>query len=209
MAPKRQELANSPTLGLLRHGETEWNVLGKIQGSQDSPLTARGMRQVARWVPTLRRYGWDRIYASDLPRVQQTVAILNSELQLPLHFDTGLREQDWGSWEGQTLADIKNTEEKELQRQVTRGWEFQPPGGESRADVRNRVFTSLYTIVENHENETVLLVCHQTIIKVILYHLSRSNFLPGETPEVESNNFHLIDYQGGNFAINTMNISRN
>lgn len=208
MATKRQDAENNTILGLLRHGETEWNVLGKIQGSKDSPLTLKGKCHVAQWLPTLRRWDWDRIYASDLPRVKQTVAILNSELQLPVHYAPGLREQDWGQWEGQTLADIKKTQKKELLRQVAKGWEFQAPGGESRAVVRNRVFASLHSIVKKHVGEKLLLVCHQGIIKIIFYHLSSSNFLPGETPRVEPNNFHLIGYSSGDFIINTMNISR-
>ena len=56
------------TFGFLRHGQTEWNTLKKIQGSGDSPLTEKGKQETDQWTKTLQRYRWDRIIASDLGR---------------------------------------------------------------------------------------------------------------------------------------------
>ena len=126
------------TFGLLRHGQTEWNSLKKIQGSCDSPLTQEGRAQITEWSHTLQKFDWDRIVASDLGRVKETVEIINDRLHLPLLFDQRLREQAWGEWEGLTIPYIKEYFSAELERRVQMGWDFSAPGGETRLAVKNR-----------------------------------------------------------------------
>ena len=102
------------TFGLLRHGQTEWNKLKKIQGSSDSPLTSKGQEMTAEWSLILKKYNWHRIFASDMGRVKETVSILNRELNVPVKHDKRLREQFWGDWEGLTLPYVKDTFREEL-----------------------------------------------------------------------------------------------
>lgn len=109
--------ANS-VFGLLRHGETEWNTKKRIQGFNNSPLTAKGISQTKEWARTLQQWEWDQIYASDLGRVKQTAAILNQSLQLPTFFDKRLREQNWGDWEGLTIPVIKKDYKEELKNEL-------------------------------------------------------------------------------------------
>ncbi|PHR27005.1 MAG: phosphoglycerate mutase [Desulfotalea sp.] len=194
--------------GLLRHGETEWNAVKRIQGLSNSQLTARGIRQTKQWAQTLGQWEWDQIYASDLGRVQETVAILNESLGLPTHFDTRLREQNWGEWEGRTIASIKTDFKKELQERVALGWGFSAPGGETRTSVLNRAFEVLHYIAGDMPPKKTLIVCHQGVIKTILYHLKGRQFLPEEEPLIQHNNLHLIDYNQVGFNINTLNIPR-
>jgi len=200
---------NEPTLfGLLRHGETEWNAQKKIQGLKNSPLTPKGVELTRAWLPTLERWEWDQIIASDLGRVQQTVALLNERLKIPVQFDVRLREQDWGAWEGCTIASIRKEQAEDLQERVAKGWHFKAPGGETRASVRDRVFIALEEIAGNHPGKKNLIVCHQGIIKVILYHLSNRAFLPEEGSMVKANNLHIIAHHNNEFAIDTLNIER-
>ncbi|NOR23103.1 MAG: hypothetical protein GQ542_01690 [Desulforhopalus sp.] len=102
------------SFGLLRHGQTEWNKLKKIQGSCDSPLTSYGKEVITEWSLFLKKYKWDRILASDLGRVKETVSILNKELNIPVEYTSQLREQDWGEWEGMTIPYIKKAIIQEL-----------------------------------------------------------------------------------------------
>ncbi|MBU1567073.1 MAG: histidine phosphatase family protein [Proteobacteria bacterium] len=132
------------TFGLLRHGQTIWNTQKRIQGFGDSPLTEKGREQTGLWLPTLKRWVWDRIIASDLGRVQETVAILNQELQLPITFDARLREQSWSQWEGLTIPEIKENFKEELARRMDMGWHFSALGGEARQAVKERVIATLY-----------------------------------------------------------------
>lgn len=194
--------------GLLRHGETEWNTQKRIQGSCNSPLTPKGISQTKEWAHILHQWEWDQIYASDLGRVKQTVAILNESLQLPTYFDERLREQNWGEWEGLTIPSVKRDFKQELRRRVALGWEFSAPGGESRTSVLNRVFEALEQIVKEAPRKKTLIVCHQGVIKAILYHLSGREFLPEEDPLIQHNNFHLLSYDKNTFDILRLNIPR-
>ena len=194
--------------GLLRHGETVWNTQKRIQGLENSPLTPHGIRQTRAWLATLKQWDWQQIYASDLGRVKETVALINEDLQLPVHYDIRLREQNWGSWEGCTLASIKTLHKEELEKRVAMGWDFSAPKGETRASVRDRVFEVLYEITCNTPDNKTLIVCHQGIIKTILYHLTNRAFLPQEDSLIQPNNLHLISHSNKSFYIHTLNIKR-
>ena len=209
MEPTTAEKTTPPTtFGLLRHGQTEWNIQKRIQGSGDSPLTEVGRRQTAEWIPTLQKYRWDRILASDQGRVRQTVAILHQQLKLPTTFDLRLREQNWGSWEGLTIPYIQDNFQNELARRVTMGWQFSAPDGETRQAVKDRVFQTLDEAARNWPGQHILVVCHQGVIKTALYHLTEREFLPGEDPLLQHNRLHIISCSGSGFSPLQLNIPR-
>ena len=201
---------NTPaaTFGLLRHGQTEWNILKKIQGSGDSPLTPEGKEQTGEWGRTLKRFGWNRIIASDLGRVRETVGILNRELQLPVVYDNRLREQNWGNWEGLTIPYIHDNFAKDLARRVAMGWNFAAPGGETRLAVKDRVLSTLTESAEKWPGQKILVVCHQGVVKSVLYYISNRDFLPGEDPLLQHNRLHVIRYSLGQFSAEELNIPR-
>lgn len=196
------------TFGLLRHGETEWNILKKIQGSGDSPLTTKGREQTGEWAKTLMRYKWDHIIASDLGRVRATVDILNHELGLPVSFDPRLREQHWGEWEGLTIPSIQENNKEDLARRVARGWDFSAPGGETRLAVKDRVLTTLLEKVKEWPGQKILVVCHQGVVKSVLYFITGREFLPGEDPLLQHNRLHLISCTRNQFSPVELNIPR-
>jgi len=98
------------TILLIRHGETEWNSLGKWQGQQDSPLTDQGISQAAalghRLKLSLQQV--DRVYSSDLPRAKRTAEIINAILAArePVHEVSLLRERSFGIFEGRTRDEV-------------------------------------------------------------------------------------------------------
>lgn len=192
--------------GVLRHGQTEWNVLKKIQGSCDSPLTAAGRKQTALWSQTVKNYHWQRIVASDLGRVRETVAILNQQLRLPVTFDSRLREQEWGDWEGLTIPAIEENHRQELARRVALGWNFSAPGGETRQSVRERALATLVEAAEKWPGQKILIVCHQGVVKSLLYHISGREFMPGEDPLMHHDRFHIISLSGDRFTTVALNI---
>lgn len=205
----RHERQTLPTLfGLLRHGQTVWNTEKRIQGHGDSPLTAEGREQTAKWLPTLQGCRFDRIMASDLGRVRETVAIINRALQLPVDYDPRLREQNWGEWEGMTLAAIQANCREELARRVAMGWQFSAPGGESRQAVKERIFAALSEAAGKWPGHQILVICHQGVIKTALYHLTGRDFQPGEDPLLHHNRLHLISCAGSVFSPVRLNIPR-
>lgn len=194
------------TFGLLRHGQTEWNILKKIQGSADSPLSEQGRQQTAVWREALQKYGWHRIIASDLGRVRATVAILNEKLDLPQRFDSRLREQHWGEWEGLTLPYLQQNCRQDLARRMAMGWEFAAPGGETRRAVKDRVLAALRESAQKWPGQKILVICHQGVIKAVLYSFDNRDFLPGEDPLLQHNRLHLISCTDEDFAPLQLNI---
>jgi len=194
--------------GLLRHGQTEWNTLKRIQGSGDSPLTGRGKKEINEWAVSLKNNHWDRIIASDLGRVRATVDILNQKLHLPVTFDPRLREQHWGDWEGLTLPFIEKNHKEDLACRVAMGWDFSAPGGETRLAVRDRALTVLLDSAKKWPGKKILVVCHRGVVKSVLYFITGRKYLPGEDHLLQNNRLHLISCTRQRFAAVQLNISR-
>ena len=182
----------SPTFYLLRHGETEWNSQKRRQGRRDSPLTERGIRQALANASKLRsRLSFDHsltIFSSPLGRAAQTASIVIKELGLPpeiIEYETSLVECSFGQWEGLTEKEITRQFPKEWEARCSDRWNYPPPGGESYADVHNRV-SSWYS--SSSFEGTVIIVGHGLTSRVF-----RGIFLGLSAQEV----FELNEPQDG------------
>ena len=132
------------TLLLVRHGETDWNAEGRLQGHTDRPLNDHGRRQAKALAERLAGEGADAIYASDLSRAKETAEILGTRLGLPVVIDADLREKNWGNWEGLTGDERIHVE-------------FE---GESVQEHRERVLRAIERISERHPGQRVIVVTH-------------------------------------------------
>ena len=195
-------------IGLLRHGETVWNREKRIQGSGNSPLTAEGIAMSRAWGQHLITGStkWNRIVTSPLLRAVETAELVNESLQLPLMTDQTLREKDWGRWEGLTLMQIKQNYPELLETLTTHGWEFKPPGGESRRAALTRVLGGLQTLRQRFAGENLLLVSHLGVIKSLLYHIEGRDFLPSEPKILYKNRFHIISHENNGYSIVSKNM---
>jgi len=203
----QQNKAPSKTLiGLLRHGITLWNEEKRIQGSMDSPLSEHGKEVTKAWARQLVSEKWDRIVASDLKRVRETVTILNTSLKLPLFFEPRLREMHWGSWEGLPIKDIYSQEATLVEEMVQAGWEFRPPQGESRKEALTRAKIGINNAVSRWSGEKILVVCHLGIIKCLICDSVGSSFLPGETPSISKDSLHLLEVENARISCLKLNI---
>ncbi len=180
-------------LALLRHGKTEWNEEGRIQGRHDSPLSPSGRRQVHEWGKFLTDYTIDQIIASDLGRVRETVEILQEYCgNVPITWNSGLREQSWGQWEGKTFRELKTEQPEKLAAQIRAGWNFCPPEGESRIEVLKRSLPVLTKTLQQFPGKQVLIVSHEGVVNSIIYHLARRTFLPEEKHLLQKRQLHLL-----------------
>ncbi|MEA2116826.1 MAG: histidine phosphatase family protein [Thermodesulfobacteriota bacterium] len=196
----------TPTqFGLIRHSLTLWNEEKRIQGRMNSPLSETGCRMAAAWGPELRGLHWDRILASDLGRVQETVTLVNQELHLPLHIDPLLQEQDWGEWSGLSFPELFSRFGPEVRQQEAAGWAFRPPGGESRNEVLARGQQALRDAADKWPGQDILIVCHEGIIKTLLYHLLGRKFLPDEPKILGGYQLHLLQIDGDDLKLIEMN----
>jgi probable phosphoglycerate mutase len=140
-----------PVLYYIRHGETDWNVEGRLQGWHDPALNAVGRRQAAVCADVLRDlieqdgqqtpadFGY---VASPLQRARQTTEIMRSALGLEpgdYRVDPRLREIGFGDWEGLTFRDVRSRAPQALAERERNKWSFVPPGGESYAQVALRM----------------------------------------------------------------------
>ncbi len=150
------------TLYLLRHGETEFNIAGRLQGQQDSPLTARGRVQARGHGALLATLiddpaAW-RVVASPLGRTMDTARLACAELGLPetaIETDPRLMELAYGEWEGLTYDEIETRYRDDWAARQRDPWGFVVPGGESYAMVAARAGAFLAvprgnTIVVSH-----------------------------------------------------------
>jgi broad specificity phosphatase PhoE len=140
----------APTIYYMRHGETDWNVEGRLQGGIDTPLNQLGLSQAAHAGRVLAglfvRQGLDAsnlaFVASPLQRARVTMDMVRAELKLPpggYALDDRLREIGYGHWEGSTLAQARVSHPELYASRERDKWSALPPGGESYASVQIRM----------------------------------------------------------------------
>lgn len=191
--------------GLVRHAETEWNRAKRIQGQQDAPLTTEGRACSQKWGRQLAPYKWDFLLASDLGRACETAMLINATLRIPLQTDAGLREQHWGDWTARPIKELKVKEADRLAVLEAAGWGFAPPGGESRRQVRDRSLVALLTAARNWPGKRIIVVCHEGVVKCLIYHLTGRRFLSSEGRLLKPRHLHLISERDGHFGLDQVN----
>lgn len=140
----------APVIYYIRHGETSWNALGRLQGVQDIPLNDLGRKQAAHAGNVLAdlfaRDGRDKselaFVASPLIRARATMELVRGSLKLPRDgyaLDDRLREIGYGEWEGATLPEMQLRDPDLYARRQAEKWTVSPPGGESYVDVQARM----------------------------------------------------------------------
>lgn len=189
----------------MRHGLTEWNRDSRIQGNTDIELCDEGRDMARKWAQTLSEHEFDCILTSSLGRAKETAEIINETLGLPMHEDPRLGEQDWGEWTGLTKAELKKIF-KLVKKQEKRGFQFQPPGGESRDEVLMRACDALIDFSTENPGKSVLVVTHNGVIKCLTYILSGLDFVPGDPMPIEPYRLHRIDCLENELAIGELNM---
>ena len=117
---------------LVRHGETDWNVIGRAQGQADQPLNERGLAQAELVGRHIREnYDVGVIWSSDLSRCARTAGAVGA----PVRLTETIREINFGEWEGRRWDEIRTESPEGIGRFVSGDPQFRPPGGESMSDV--------------------------------------------------------------------------
>ncbi len=164
----------------IRHGETAWNVDTRIQGQLDIDLNDKGRWQAQRVARALAEETIHHVYSSDLSRAHATARAIAQHSGEPtarkVQLHTGLRERGFGTFEGQTWADIETRWPEESRRWRQRDPHFAPPGGETPLQVRERVAQTVNAIAAQHLGQQIVLVAHGGVMD-ILYRLATSQEL--------------------------------
>lgn len=151
----------SPTrIVAIRHGETPWNVDGRIQGHHDIELNDIGRWQALRTAQSLLDEGISVIVASDLQRAAQTAEALGDALRLPVVFDADLRERCFGEFETLTFAEVERRWPEQARRWRLRDVDFAPAGGESLRAFYARCVGAVDRWARAHAGATIAVVAH-------------------------------------------------
>lgn len=181
-------------LTLIRHGQTDWNLERRIQGSTDIPLNDTG-REDARTAAALLAGGTHhRIFASPLARAKETAQIIANELGLQSPESTyGMREREFGDGEGMLVEEYLA---------AYSDWHGLPRGAESMEQVRDRAVDALHKIASAARRrsaptaESVIVVTHGGVIRSLLHHVS-SGTLPREGEALRNGSAHRFEAAPG------------
>lgn len=156
---------------LVRHGNTKGNSAERFWGHTDVALSADGVRQAKRLRDRLAAQKIDAVYTSDLCRASRTAGIIASRHRLEVVVCTELHEINFGQIEGLTFPEISQLHPELARAWPTRSLTFKFPGGESIADLDSRVSKFLDRLEKHTTEETVLIVAHSGVLRLLICHL--------------------------------------
>ncbi|WP_223690557.1 histidine phosphatase family protein [Leifsonia poae] len=184
-------------ISLVRHGQTDWNLAKRIQGSSDIPLNETGRNQAETTGLALARGRYDALYASPLSRAAETASIIGRHTGLgdPMPLPA-VAERRYGEAEGMTGAEI-----------LARWPEDTPvPGRESRQSVVDRALPALLELGERHPDESIIVVSHGGVIGSLVRHVT-SHALPGPGEVIPNGSVHEFVYTDGRLELDRFNLS--
>jgi len=155
---------SSTKLIIIRHGETLWNVEGKKQGQLNSPLTSLGIKQAKALARRLTEESFTHLYASDLGRASETAEYIANRTNHEVILENGLRERNFGIFQGLTDKQIKNNYFAEYNSHQANKVDYVIPDGESLRQFYKRVTACLKSIIARHAGQTVTIVTHGGVI---------------------------------------------
>ncbi|EMY78593.1 histidine phosphatase superfamily (branch 1) [Leptospira weilii serovar Ranarum str. ICFT] len=158
----------SNAIYVFRHGETEWNQEGRLQGHLEIPITAKGERQSESIAPILKSKGVEILLSSDLRRAKRTSEIVSATLGLDPIFDFGFREVFLGEGQGKLISEV----DLYFGKSFWERWNNPDPiydtlcfpNGESKQDVDDRIHSSLTAKINLFSDRVVALCTHGFVI---------------------------------------------
>jgi probable phosphoglycerate mutase len=169
--------ARTTRIGLIRHGETAWNITGRWQGHAPVPLNDEGRLQAQLLAEHLAPLA-DQVAAicsSDLSRAAATAAAIGAAIMKPPQLDPRLREIDLGDWQGLTREDVLAWDRERYDHVHIDAHNIPRPGGESTQNVVDRATAAIREIVARHRGQFVLIVSHGGTIRGLLEHYNLLN----------------------------------
>jgi len=196
----------SKKIYLIRHGQTDFNLRGIVQGSGvDTSLNERGQQQARAFFEAYQHVAFDKIYTSALKRSFESVKDFIG-LGLPYEKLAGLNEISWGRNEGQVIT----PEEDAYYHRMLRLWgegktDQRIEGGESPDEVAARQRPALAHIMNRPEEKTILICMHGRAIRILLCQLMKKSLKDMDSFEHQNLCLYLINHHGSEFVIEKHN----
>ncbi|MGE3538107.1 MAG: histidine phosphatase family protein [Candidatus Tectimicrobiota bacterium] len=186
---------------LVRHGETEYNAQGLLQGYAPVPLSHYGRQQALRVGPRLRSLRPTVLYSSDIQRAYDTAACISQELGLPIQACPGLREWHIGTWVNRMASDFYAHLEALGAHPAT----YVPEGGESHIQAQARVVAQMQDWATRHAHDTVLGVSHGMAIDLFVRYILGLDVRQTPPYRIVNTSVNIFQYQHGRWEIITLN----
>ncbi len=183
-------------LYLVRHGQTDWNIQGKLQGHVDIPLNSAGIAEAFQLSEEMNKIDFTACFSSDLQRAIETAQILNGNRCLAIKTDSALRERNFGLWEGRLFSELL---EYEAQGRPFLGIEI-----ESEEEIQKRTFPFLHKIAGDYPGATILVVTHGGVIRSILAHVMGIDCTPILSIQMKNTAFLKLVISDGRCEIQEM-----
>ncbi|MDP9078729.1 MAG: histidine phosphatase family protein [Bacteroidota bacterium] len=196
------------TLYIVRHGQTDLNKRGIVQGrGMDTDLNDEGCKQAGQFFDAYKQVPFDKIYISALKRTQQSIQQF-IDLGVPFEKLSGLDELAWGIHEGQPAT----TENKAAFLQIMRDWldgnlDSKFEGGESPNEVKERQLAAIKVIMSHPEEETVLICMHGRAMRLLLCLLTGKPLTEMDSFPHQNLVLYKVIYNGDKFEIVDFNNS--
>lgn len=192
---------------LVRHGETTWNIEGRYQGQEDTPLSQRGLQQGQLLAEALKNIPVDLCISSPLQRSYQTCKFCADLHQLPVATDMRLTEINHGLWEGVLAADIAKQYPAEFALWHTQPHLVQMPGigGETLEDVRRRVREAFDEYTQKYDGKTMLVAAHDAVNKAIICDLLGLGMEHFWQIKQDNTCINVLEYNNGTWRLVLLN----
>lgn len=192
-------------LYLIRHGESEWNVLKRIQGNKDTNLTELGQSQASFLASRLVDENIDIIYSSDLTRAYETARAISDKINKPLIKDKLLREIQFGSWEGLTISEIKANFAQEYKTWLNEPGKFELKDGESLHDLKKRMKVFIIGVLNKNQDKNIAIVSHGATLKVLILELLAMDLLHFKNITLDNVSLSIIELRDFNKVLTVLN----
>jgi len=158
-------MEQATTFCIIRHGETDWNAIGKLQGREDISLNNNGLRQAEDLANFFYTSNFDCIVSSPLQRAFQTAQIISKKISVPLYIEPLLVERCWGDASGLTFEERKRNFPDGI-----------IPNQEEFEHMQARAMSAIYSIHSRWMNKRIIVVSHGALINSILHFVSHGEF---------------------------------
>ncbi|MEA1958742.1 MAG: histidine phosphatase family protein [Chloroflexota bacterium] len=184
---------------LIRHGQTGWNKEERFRGRVDVDLDETGFKQAGLVADHIADWGISAVYSSPLKRALNTASRIAGRLGGDVVTLDGINDMDFGDWQGLLISEVRERYAEQFDQ-----WRYNPdrlavPGGESLEDVRVRAVAIVDDLATNHEGETIAVVTHRVVCKVLLCHmlgLNNSHFWKIAQDSTAVNVFEIFEMAG-------------
>ncbi len=200
-------MINNKTVYLIRHGQTDFNLKGIVQGrGVNSSLNATGKQQAISFFKYYQNINFDKIYISKLKRTYQSIELFITQKNIPFESLSGLDEISWGEKEGKKIIDKDNTGYKILIDNWEKGnYEAKVLNGENPLEVRKRQKQAWKKITNKSKEQNILICTHGRSMRILLTLIFNLELCKMKCFEHQNLGLYILEFKNNNWTLKKKN----